>query len=133
MEFKKGLLKTIGPVLVTAVALSACQMAGPRPTYNPYPTTRTSAQQYNRDLMDCQAWAASQPGASPQRALNRGAQGAVGLGLLGAVLGALAGDAKIGGLAGASIGAVGGAMQGSQQAQEAFNRAYENCLKVKGY
>ena len=129
---KRGLLKRIGPVIVvTAVALSAC--AGPRSQYTPYPTTGKSAIDYNRDIADCRAWAASQAGASPQRALREGAEGAVFLGLLGAILGAAAGDAKLGGLTGAAIGAAGGGMRGSQQAQATYNMAERDCLDKKGY
>ena len=132
MIAKKGLLKRMGPVLVAAaIGLSAC--AQPRAQYTPYPSPGKSAIEYNRDITECESWASRQSGASSQRALNEGAQGAVVLGLLGAVLGALAGDAKLGGLAGASIGAVGGGMLGSQQAQRAYDHAYRDCLNKKGY
>jgi len=132
MRAEKGLLKKMGPVIVaTALALSAC--AAPRAQYTPYPPKGKSAVEYNRDVVDCEAWASRQSGASSQRALNEGAQGAVIMGLLGAALGALAGDAKIGGLAGASIGAVGGGIRGSQRAQRDYDYAYRDCLNKKGY
>jgi len=124
----KGL---VAITFASAVFLSAC--AGPRATYTPYPTAGTTALEYNADIAECKAWAANQSGASPQRALTKGVEGAVVLGLLGAVLGALAGDARLGGLAGASTGAFFGGISGSQKAQETYDFAYRNCLGEKGY
>ena len=115
--------------VVAAVALAAC---APRTQYIPLPSSPdTTVGQYNRNVAECEAYARRQPGASPQRALEEGAGGAVALGLLGAVLGALAGDARLGGLAGASIGAVGGGVRGSQGAQQIYNMAFQDCMRNK--
>ena len=129
MEFKN--IKRVATAVALTVFVSAC--AAPRAQYTPYPTTGKSAIDYNRDIADCQNWARGQAGASPQRALNEGARGAVILGLAGAILGALAGDAKLGGFAGATLGALGGGARGSQQAQRAYDYAYRDCLNKKGY
>lgn len=126
-----GLVKKIGYLSAVAVIVGGC--AVPRTQYTPYPIAGKSAIEYNTDIAVCQTWASSQSGASSQRALNEGAQGAVIFGLLGAALGALAGDARLGGLAGASIGAIGGGIRGSQQAQTTYNMAYSDCLRKKGY
>tara|TARA_Y100000034_G_scaffold129289_1_gene185463 strand:+ start:617 stop:1081 length:465 start_codon:yes stop_codon:yes gene_type:complete len=129
MEYKKRLLKGASLVFAAAVIVGAC---APRTQYVPYPSSgSTTFNQHNKNVIECEAWARRQPGADPQRALNEGAKGAVGLGLLGAVLGALAGDAKLGGLAGASIGAAGVGAYGAQQAQEIYNRALNDCMRNK--
>lgn len=131
MEAKKDLLKKIGYISAVALIVGGC--AAPRAQYTPYAPAGKTVVDYNRDIADCKVWAGSQAGASSQRALNEGAEGAVVLGLLGAVLGALAGDARLGGLAGAAIGATGGGMRGSQQAQRTYDYAYRDCLSKKGY
>ena len=132
MEAKKGLLKKIGYLSAVGILVAGCAIV-PRAQYIPYAPAGKSAIDYNRDIGDCKVWAGSQAGASSQRALTKGAEGAVALGLLGALLGALAGDARLGGLAGAAIGATGGGMRGSQQAQRTYDYAYRDCLSKKGY
>lgn len=124
---KKVLVAIIG----AGFLVGACATPGPR--YTPYPPPGKSAVAHQDDIAACQTWARMQPGASPQRALNEGAGGAVALGLLGAVLGWAAGDARLGGLVGAAMGAAGGGMQGSQQAQRTYDLAYNDCLRQKGY
>ena len=132
-ENKRGRLgrKTLAVVAGAVFLVSACTQPGPR--YIPYPPAGKSAQEYQSDIAVCESWARSQSGASSQRALTRGAEGAVALGLTGAFLGWLAGDARLGGLVGAGIGAAGGGMQGAQQAQATYDFAYNNCLRQKGY
>jgi len=129
MIAKKGLLKIMVPVVALAITVGAC--AGPRAQYIPYPSKGTSPQQHETNIAVCERYARGQPGASSQRGLNEGARGAVGLGLLGAVLGALAGDARLGGFAGAAIGATGGAVYGSQQAQRFYDMAFNDCMSKR--
>jgi len=136
MEPKKGLVKkVISSVAVVAFATSLVAGCGPRAQYTPYPSPNTSAQQYHRDVIECQNWAASQSGADPNRAFNQGAQTAVGGAAVGALLGAIFGGrrgAGQGALAGAVVGGGAGGMQGSQQAQQVYNMAYNDCLRKKG-
>jgi len=124
-------MKALATIAGAALFVSAC--AGPGPRYTPYPTQGKSAIDYQADISACQSWARMQPGASPQRGVNKAAEGAVVLGLLGAVLGWAAGDARLGGLVGAGVGATAGGVQGSQQAQAIYDRAYADCLRAKGY
>ena len=134
MMAKKGLLKRMGPIVVAAVVLSAC--AAPRAQYAPYPSQGKSAIEYNRDLAECRDWARGQSGASSQRALNQGAQGALGGAALGALVGVLLGGGRgagIGAALGAGVGAGAGGLYGSQQAQRTYDLAYRDCLNKKGY
>lgn len=126
--------KTLAAVFGGALLLSAC--AAPRATYTPYPPEGKSAQEYNSDIATCQAWATSQSGASPQRAVTEGAEGAV----FGAALGALICGILGGGNAaakcaalGGGAGAFGGGTLGYEKAQKTYNIAYDNCFREKGY
>ena len=132
-ENKRGRMgrKTLAAIAGAAFLVGACATPGPR--YTPYPPAGKSAVEYQSDIVACQAWASSRAGASSQRALTKGAEGAVFLGLLGAGLGWLGGDARLGGLVGAGTGAVLGGAQGSRQAQASYDFAYRDCLRQKGY
>jgi|TARA_Y100000310_G_C20702929_1_gene831717 hypothetical protein len=133
MEEGRGLLKKIGATSAAGIMLlTSAGCVPPQPPFRPFPGRGVDAQEYSRDVAECQAWASSQYGARPQRTVEDGFMGALIFGLLGAGLGALAGDARIGGLAGASLGAVGGGMQGNAQAQRNYDLAYSDCLRKKG-
>lgn len=135
MEPKNGLLRRVIPtvsVIFLVGTLAAC--LGPRPTYTPYPSANTNTQQYNRDVIECKNWAASQAGADPNRAFNEGAQGAIGGAVVGAILGRIFGGRRglgRGALAGGVIGAGAGGMSGNQSAQQTYNMAYNDCLRKK--
>jgi len=136
MESKNGLAKkVISFTAVSALVIPLLASCAPRAQYTPYPSSNVSAQQYHRDVMECQNWAANQPGANPNRTVNQGAQGAVGGAAVGALLGAIFGGrrgAGRGAMAGGVIGAGAGGMHGSQQAQQVYNMAYNDCLRKKG-
>jgi len=133
MIAKKGLLKRMGPVLVAAaIGLSACVQPGTQ--YVPYPSRGTSPQQHETNIAVCERWARGQPGASPQRGLNQGAQGALGGAVVGALLGAILGGGRgagIGAAVGGTAGAGAGGLYGSQQAQKTYNRAFYDCMSKK--
>tara|TARA_Y100000296_G_scaffold87409_1_gene133208 strand:+ start:3022 stop:3438 length:417 start_codon:yes stop_codon:yes gene_type:complete len=137
MNAQSGLVKKVGSS-IAVFSLVAPLVAGcvtHRPKYTPYPSSNVSAQQYNRDVIECQNWAASQSGANPNRAFNQGAQGAVGGAAVGALLGAIFGGrrgAGKGALAGAVVGGGAGGMSGSQNAKQVYNMAYNDCLRKKG-
>lgn len=134
---EKGLIKKATlplALIVSGALLYGC--ASPRAQYNPYPSQDKSAQQYHRDVAECRDWAASQAGADPNRALNEGAQGALGGAIFGTALGAIFGGrrgAGQGALAGAVIGGGAGGISGSQNAQAVYDMAYADCLRKKGY
>jgi hypothetical protein len=103
-----------------------------------YPAKGQSASQQQKDAGECQAWAASQPGATappPQGApVARGAaRGAVG----GAVIAGVAdGDSGKGAAAGAVVGGVRAGRQKSQaqaQAGAANEAGFAACMQGRGY
>ena len=138
MESKSGLLKRMGrisSVVALAVVVGACAVA-PRAQYTPYPSAGKDAQEYSRDMAECQAWASSQSGVSPQRGVDEGARGALGAAAVASLIGGLFfgwSGAGLGALIGGGTGAVVGGAQGSQKAQRAYDFAYSDCLSKKGY
>jgi predicted lipid-binding transport protein (Tim44 family) len=135
-----------------------------------YPAKGQSNQQMEKDKFECYSWAKGQSGFDPMEApkatappppkqaqsstVGGAAKGAVGGGLLGLGIGAIAGNAgkgaAIGAVSGAAIGGVRSHRQQKQdeQAQQqwaqqqanqyqqkrsAYNRAYSACLEGRGY
>jgi hypothetical protein len=135
-----------------------------------YPAKGQSNQQMEKDKFECYSWAKGQSGFDPMETpratappppkqaqsttAGGAAKGAVGGGLLGLGIGAIAGNAgkgaAIGAVSGAAIGGVRSHRQQKQdeQAQQqwaqqqanqyqqkrsAYNRAYSACLEGKGY
>jgi hypothetical protein len=112
-----------------------------------YPAKGQSPQQQQKDMAECQAWAAQQtggPAAAPQpAATGQGVRGAARGAAIGAVGGAIGGDAGKGAAAGAAAGAVVGGVQrrqdrraaqaASTQQNAAFSSATAACLEGRGY
>ena len=125
-----------------------------------YPAKGQSAEQQQKDEFECHQWAVQQTGYDPTKAQQAPQQqttrkggavrGAAGGALLGAGIGAIAGDTGKGAAIGAGVGAVGGgAKQRQQQQQQAaanqqvqaqqqaqidnYNKAKGVCLEGKGY
>ena len=127
-----------------------------------YPNKGQSAEQQNKDQMECGQWAVNQSGvdpyalakegqpateSGPKRPALRGAARGAALGVVG---GAIAGDAGKGAAIGAGVGAVGGTMRSRDQAREkeqtqqsadanrqqqmqSYDRAFEACMQGRGY
>jgi hypothetical protein len=126
-----------------------------------YPAKGQSAEQQQKDEFECHQWAVQQTGYDPTKAQQAPQQqttqrrggavrGAAGGALLGAGIGAIAGDTGKGAAIGAGVGAVGGGarQRRQQQQQEAanqqahtqqqsqidnYNKAKGVCLEGKGY
>lgn len=125
-----------------------------------YPAKGQSAEQQQKDEFECHQWAVQQTGYDPTKAQQAPQQqttqkggvvrGAAGGALLGAGIGAIAGDAGKGAAIGAGVGAVGGGArqrkqqqqqeaanqqaQAQQQAQiDNYNKAKGVCLEGRGY
>jgi len=126
-----------------------------------YPSKGQSPEQQKRDEYECHQWAVRQTGFDPtqatqapqhQSATRRGGvvRGALGGALLGAGIGAIAGDAGKGAAIGAVAGGAGGgirqrrmnrqadeanqrAMSNRQAALDEYNRAKAVCLEGRGY
>src|SRR5262245_65739028 len=79
-----------------------------------YPAKGQSPQQQQRDMAECQGWAAQQPGTAappPSGPTGQGVRGAARGAAVGAVAGGIAGDAGTGAAAGAAAGAMVGGMR----------------------
>ena len=111
---------------------AGCKTQQPwRPTVDTYGSSR--AQYVHRDMEECRQLAVQVSGAAPQQAV----QGAVAGGLVGAAAGAAIGAAFGNAGRGAAVGAAaGGISQGAgraSQAEQAFQRAYVNCMRQRGH
>jgi len=135
-----------------------------------YPAKGQSNEQMEKDKFECYTWAKGQTGFDPMQVptasapppekqaqhstAGGAARGGVGGALLGAGIGAIAGDAgkgaAIGGLSGAAIGGTRSSRQQQQdkkaqqeweqqqvaeytQKRNSYNRAYGACLEGRGY
>ncbi len=126
-----------------------------------YPAKGQTAEQQNKDQMECKQWAINQTGVDPAvlasspasvqsnqegKVLRGAASGAA----LGAVGGAIGGSAGKGAKVGTAVGALGGGIskrrghqeteavnqqidQQRQQAMSEYNRAYKTCLQGRDY
>src|SRR5262249_7140831 len=125
---------TKGLMLGFCVAtLSACvSQAQWRPTVDTYGSSR--AQFVTRDEAECRNLAMQSSGATAGQA----ARGAVGGGLLGAAGGAAIGAAAGGGAGrgaalGAAIGGIGAGTARGVQSNQAFQRAFAQCMRNRGH
>ncbi|MDX2170585.1 MAG: hypothetical protein SF182_26165 [Deltaproteobacteria bacterium] len=102
------------------------------PTVDTYGSSR--AQFVNRDMEECRQLAFQVSGGS---AVGQGARGAVGGGLVGAAggaaIGAALGNAGRGAAVGAAAGGVGRGVQRAAQTDQAFQRAFSNCMRQRGH
>ncbi len=125
-----------------------------------YPAKGQTAEQQQKDEFECHQWAIQQTGYDPtkaqqapqQQTTQRGGavRGAAGGALLGAGIGAIAGDTGKGAAIGAGVGAVGGGARKRQQQQQQeaanqqaqaqqkaqvdnYNKAKGVCLEGRGY
>jgi uncharacterized protein YcfJ len=125
-----------------------------------YPAKGQSAEQQQKDEFECHQWAVQQTGYDPTKAQQAPQQqttkqggavrGAAGGALLGAGIGAIAGNTGKGAAIGAGVGAVGGGAKQRQQQQQQdatnqqaqaqqqsqidnYNKAKGVCLEGKGY
>jgi uncharacterized protein YcfJ len=125
-----------------------------------YPAKGQSAEQQQKDEFECHQWAVQQTSYDPTKAQQAPQQqttqkggavrGAAGGALLGAGIGAIAGDTGKGAAIGAGVGAVGGGAKRRQQQQQQeaanqqaqaqqqaqidnYNKAKGVCLEGRGY
>src|SRR5215475_11334463 len=115
-----------------ATALSACVSQSTwTPTVDTYGSSR--AQFVTRDQAECRQLAMQVSGSSTGQA----ARGAVGGGLIGAAagaaIGAAAGSAGRGAAIGAATGGVGAGAVRGVQSNQAFQRAFTQCMRNRGH
>ncbi len=126
---KKILLALISLALLV---ISGCaSQTGWQPTVDPYNDPR--AAYINQDLVECKMLAERVSGYSPgeaaKGALIGGAIGAAS----GAAIGAATGSAGTGAAIGAAAGGIGGGVYKGLSAEQAYKKAYINCMKRRGH
>ena len=123
--------KGIGLTLCLSLSSACVSQTQWTPTVDTYGSSR--AQYVNRDMEECRQLAFQVSGSAPQQAV----QGAVTGGLVGAAagaaIGAAFGNAGRGAAVGAAAGGIGHGAQRASQAEQAFQRAYVNCMRQRGH
>jgi len=134
-------------VLVSAPLVMVGLWCGSALAQAAYPAKGQSPEQQQKDMAECQNWAAQQtggPAAAPQpAATGQGVRGAARGAAVGAVGGAIGGDAGKGAAAGAAAGAMVGGVRRRQdrraataaadQQNASFSNATSACLSARGY
>ena len=125
----KALLVLISLALLV---LSGCaSQTGWQPTVDPYNDPR--AAYINQDLVECKMLAEKVSGYTPgevaKGALIGGAIGAAS----GAAIGAAAGSPGKGAAIGAAAGGIGGGVYKGLSAEQAYKKAYIDCMKKRGH
>ena len=129
-----------------AAVVLAAVVTGPAFAQAVYPAGGQSPQQQQKDMAECQGWAAQNapnPAAVPPPQGGQGVRTAARGAAVGAVGGAIGGDAGKGAAIGAATGALVGGMrrrderrsyeQAQAQASAAQGNAYAACLQGRGY
>jgi outer membrane lipoprotein SlyB len=111
---------------------AGCKTQQPwRPTVDTFGSSRS--QYVSRDMEECRQLAFQVSGSAPQQAV----QGAVTGGLVGAAagaaIGAAFGSAGRGAAVGAAAGGIGMGASRASQAEQAYQRAYVNCMRQRGH
>jgi outer membrane lipoprotein SlyB len=118
--------------LVSALFFTGCATQGGwQPTVDTY--NDPNAHRIGSDMEDCRYLAKSASGdtarESGKGALIGGAIGAAS----GAAIGAAVGSAGAGAMIGAAAGGIGGASKQGFGTEEAYKRAYSNCMRNRGH
>lgn len=113
--------------MVVALLLVGCATPYTGANYRPMVDLREGqGENYERDLADCQAYAASRPGAGAGAA-----GGAIAGALIGVVFGAIVGGGIRNEMAG--IGAVSGGLQGAAAGEGSQRNIIRRCMAGRGY
>ena len=119
-------------VLGVALMWGTAAHAQWQPTIDTYGSSR--AQYVTRDMEQCRALAQGAQGGS---AAQQGVRGAVTGGLVGAAggaaIGAALGNAGRGAAVGAAAGGIGRGVGQASQSEQAFRRAFSNCMRQRGH
>lgn len=122
---------TISTVIVGSILLTACaQVSGWKPTVDPY--NDRNAHLIPQDQAQCEQLASQAAGTAKETAMGAGAgalMGAAG----GAVTGAFLGNPGAGAAIGAAAGGLGGGAYKGLSADDAYKRAFTNCMRQRGH
>jgi hypothetical protein len=130
MMIMNNLFKSI--MVTSILLLSACAtQTGWSPTVDPYGDP--NAHRINQDYEECRQLALRASGGTTQEV----AKGAFIGGLLGAAtgaaIGAISGNPGAGAAYGAAIGGFGGGTKQGFESEDAYKRAYSNCMRHRGH
>lgn len=123
---------TLGITMIGGLLLSACATrTGWTPTVDTFDSP--NAYRLNQDLSACDQLAREAAGGTvKETAIGTGVGAAIGA-AGGAVVGAFAGSPGMGAAIGAAAGGFGGGATQGFRAEEAFKRAFRNCLRQRGH
>ncbi|MFN8642615.1 MAG: glycine zipper family protein [Candidatus Binatia bacterium] len=126
------MMKRLAVVPCLVLLWSSASVAQWQPTVDTYGSSR--AQYVNRDMEECRRLAQSAQGGG---AVQQGVRGAATGGLVGAAggaaIGAALGNAGRGAAVGAAAGGIGRGVGQASQADQAFRRAFSNCMRQRGH
>lgn len=118
--------------VMLAVLGGGCKTQQPwRPTVDTFGSSQ--AQYVSRDMEECRQLAFQVSGSAPQQAVQGAATGGLVGAAAGAAIGAAFGSAGRGAAVGAAAGGIGHGAQRASQAEQAFQRAYVNCMRQRGH
>jgi outer membrane lipoprotein SlyB len=122
---------TTSLVVATSVLLTACaQVSGWTPTVDPY--NDRNPQMIQQDQAQCDQLASQAAGTGKETAMGAGAGALVGA-AGGAITGAFLGNPGMGAAVGAAAGGFGGGAYKGLSSDEAYKRAFINCMRQRGH
>ncbi len=128
------MIRKISTFIISGLILTGCaSQTGWSPTIDPY--NDPDPGRISADKAECKDLALQASGGTTTE-VAKGAAGGAAIGAAGgALLGALSGGTTVaqGALAGAAIGGMGGGVSQGMSAEEAYKRAFTNCLRNRGH
>jgi len=129
-EVMNNLFKTI--LVTSSLLLSACAtQTGWSPTVDPYGDP--NAHRINQDYEECRQLALRASGGTTQEVVKGAAIGGLLGAATGAAIGAISGNPGAGAAYGAAIGGFGGGTKQGFESEDAYKRAYSNCMRHRGH
>ncbi len=122
---------TTSIVIATSILLTACaQVSGWSPTIDPY--NDRNAQMIPQDQAQCEKLASNAASTGKETAMGAGAGALVGA-AGGAITGAFLGNPGAGAAIGAAAGGFGGGAYKGMSSDDAYKRAFTNCMRNRGH
>lgn len=122
---------TTSIVITASILLTACaQVSGWKPTVDPY--NDRNAQMIPQDQAQCEQLASQAASSVKETAMGAGAGALVGA-AGGAITGAFLGSPGTGAAIGAAAGGFGGGAYKGLTSDEAYKRAFTNCMRQRGH
>lgn len=125
-KLTSGIAIIVGSILLTACA----QVSGWKPTVDPY--NDRNAQMIPQDEEQCDQLASQAASTGKETAMGAGA-GALTGAAAGAITGAFLGSPGVGAAIGAAAGGFGGGAYKGLSSDDAYKRAFTNCMRNRGH